>query len=95
MEVFKPNDIPLVSLDLGAINDVTVAAVKVREEIVRVIRRDNELHLIAKSSHLRWKIIPYLDDNKKENIIQKLFEVVEKFTEKVTKLEHINLQNNK
>ena len=37
----------------------------------------------------------YENDDKKENIIQKLFEVVDKFTEKVTKLENINLQNNK
>ena len=34
------------------------------------------------------------DDEKKENIIQKLFEVVEKITEKVTKLENMNFQNN-
>ena len=37
----------------------------------------------------------YENDDKKENHIQKLFEVVEKCTEKVTKLENINLQNNK
>ena len=37
----------------------------------------------------------YENDDKKENIIQKLFEVVDKFTEKVTQLENINLQNNK
>ena len=28
LEVFNPNDIPLVSVDLGAINDGTVAAVE-------------------------------------------------------------------
>ena len=37
LEVFKPNNIPLVSVDLVVINDVTVAAGEVLEEIVRVI----------------------------------------------------------
>ena len=33
------------------------------------------------------------NNDKNENIIQKLFEVVEKFTEKVTRLEKISSQN--
>ena len=41
---------------------VAAAAVFIMEEIVRILLRDDEVHQVAKESHLGWKILPYLDE---------------------------------
>ena len=50
--VFKPDNKLPVPTDLEDIADVAAAAVTVMEEIVRLLLRDNEVHVVAKNSHI-------------------------------------------
>ena len=49
-----------VSLDRATI--LIEAQVIVLEEMSRLLLRDNEVHQIAKDSHIGWALLPYLDE---------------------------------
>ena len=47
LSVFKPDGAVLVPTDLDTMQNITTAAVIVLEEIVRLLQRDSEVHLVA------------------------------------------------
>ena len=52
LSVFKPDGLALVPTNLDNMKDLSTAAVLVLEEIVRLLKRDSEVHQVAKDSHL-------------------------------------------
>ena len=61
LSVFKPDGLALVPTNLDNMKDLATAAVLVLEEIVRLLKRDSEVHQVAKDSHLGWNLLPFLD----------------------------------
>ena len=62
LSFFKPDGLALVPTHLEVMKDLSVAAVVVLEEIVRLLQRDSEVHQVAKDSHLGWNLLPFLDE---------------------------------
>ena len=62
LTVFKPDGHLLVPGSLEDMSDLAVAAVQILEENVRILLRDNEVHQVAKESHLGWNIITFLNE---------------------------------
>ena len=60
--MFKPDGHLIVLVNLADMVDMAASAVLIMEEITRILLRDNEVHQVAKESHLGWKILPYLDE---------------------------------
>ena len=63
LTVFNPGNTPLVSKDLDTINDLISAATGVLKEVVRLIKRESEIHTVVQESHLRWKVASVLDED--------------------------------
>ena len=60
--VFNPEDAPLVSTDLPTVNDLIAAATGVFKELVRLIKRESEMHTVVQKSHIGWKVASVLDE---------------------------------
>ena len=60
LHIFDP-DGPLVSTDLVLINDLVAAAISMFKEILRILKRENEMHMVVQESHLGWKVAQELD----------------------------------
>ena len=63
LSVFNPGDTPLVSTDLDTINDLISAATGVLKEVVRLIKRESEMHTVVQKSHIGWKVASVLDED--------------------------------
>ena len=61
LSVFSPNGVSLVITDVAVASDIISAASAVLIEISRLLRRENESHKVAQSSHLGWKVVQELD----------------------------------
>ena len=63
LTVFNPDDSPLVSDDLDTVNDLVSAATSVLKEVVRLIKRETEMHTVAMKSHIGWRVATVLDQD--------------------------------
>ena len=61
LEVFCPDGAQYVATNLTDVNDLIQAATTVLFEISRILKTENEKHVVAQSSHLGWRVVKELD----------------------------------
>ena len=61
LSVFNPNGVPLAITDVAVASDIISAATTVLVEVSRLLRRENESHQVAHSSHLGWKVVQEIE----------------------------------
>ena len=62
LSTLKSNGQLCVPVSLDRATALIEAQVIVLEEMSRLLQRDNEVHQIAKDSHIGWALLPYLDE---------------------------------
>ena len=62
LSTLKSNGQLCVPVSVDRATAIIEAQVIVLEEMSRILQRDNEVHQIAKDSHIGWALLPYLDE---------------------------------
>ena len=62
LSTLKSNGQICVPVSLDRATAIIEAQVVLLEEMSRLLQRDNEVHQIAKDSHIGWALLPYLDE---------------------------------